>query len=333
MQLNFVGSFVLSRARGGNLLSTHEHEPFTFIHLSILQYRRRQPLVLLLTMDAETNNNSRALVVHQEDGETDVAFKSAAHPSNEIVLDALPYVEPLDPNYENYAIQLIEEELQHETTATGISGEHPSLRTLLPPLATDTNNNMEDFSSQCPQFGGKAPMAVAAYEAIVARKSNPDNINDNNNQQWINNNRPDPMANLNFDQVQDKTKLISDLHTSISTQKIALEHQRHRLINLELQQTFQTPQVYTHYNTTQLEGQIVHPLQQTVERQRMEVDAINATRMEEQQRARGTLDSLNRKYYELIDKNLRLGDALAGLEGEVEGLKKQCVASVVVDDS
>ena len=286
-------------------------------------------------MDTNTNS-SRALVVHQD--ETDV--KNIAHPANEIVLDALPYVEPLDPNYENYAIQLIEEELQHD--AGNVSGEHPSLQTLVAPISSrsgtrETNNlgTPDYLSSQCPQFRGKAPMAVAAYEAIVARKSNPENNNNdssNINKPWVNN-RPDPMASQNFDQVQDKSKLITDLHTSISTQKIALEHQRHRLINLELQQTFQTPQTYTHYNTTQLESQIVNPLQQTVERQRMEVDAINATRMEEQQRAMGTLDGLSRKYYELVNKNLRLGEAVAGLEGEVEGLKRESGASVVVDEN
>lgn len=283
-------------------------------------------------MDTQTNSSSRALVVHQDDK---TGAKPAAHPANEIVLDALPYVEPLDPNYENYAIQLIEEELQHD--AGDVSGEHPSLQTLLG-RARGTNNNLStsaELSSQCPQFGGKAPMAVAAYEALVARKSNPENNNNDNsntNQPWVNN-RLDPMATQKIDQVQDKDKLITDLHTSISTQKIALEHQRHRLINLELQQTFQTPQTYTHYNTTQLESQIVNPLQQTVERQRMEVDAINATRMEEQQRAMGTLDGLSRKYYELINKNLRLGEAVAGLEGEVEGLKRESGASVVMDDN
>jgi len=291
-------------------------------------------------MDTVSNNSNRALVVHRD--ETDVALNesAAAHPANEIVLDALPYVEPLDPNYENYAIKLIEEELQHEST--GVSGEHPSLQTLLAPVSSSRegtsaetiNFGTTDLSSQCPQFGGKAPMAVAAYEAIMAKKSNPENTTfiTNNHQQWLHN-RSDPMAHQKFDQVGDKSKLITNLHTSISTQKIALEHQRHRLINLELQQTFQTPQSYTHYNTNQLEGQIVNPLQQTVERQRMEVDAINATRMEEQQRAMGTLDGLSRKYYELVDKNLRLGEAVKGLEGEVEGLKKESGASVVVDDN
>eukprot|EP00984_Skeletonema_dohrnii_P016016 scaffold7021_cov120-Skeletonema_dohrnii-CCMP3373.AAC.2 len=291
-------------------------------------------------MDTVSNSSNRALIVHRD--ETDVALNNesaAAHPANEIVLDALPYVEPLDPNYENYAIQLIEEELQHEST--GVSGEHPSLQTLLAPVSSSRkgtsaetiNFGTTDLSSQCPQFGGKAPMAVAAYEAIMAKKSNPENTTFiTTNKQWLHN-RSDPMAHQKFDQVDDKSKLITNLHTSISTQKIALEHQRHRLINLELQQTFQTPQTYTHYNTNQLEGQIVNPLQQTVERQRMEVDAINATRMEEQQRAMGTLDGLSRKYYELVDKNLRLGEAVKGLEGEVEGLKKESGASVVVDDN
>jgi chromosome segregation ATPase len=81
--------------------------------------------------------------------------------------------------------------------------------------------------------------------------------------------------------------------------------------------------MFTYYNNIQLESQIVQPISQTVERQRMDVDAINATRMEEQQRYMGTLDSLNRKYYDLIEKNLRLREAIVGLEGEVEGLTNE----------
>ena len=284
-------------------------------------------------MDTVANSNSnRALVVHKDEGST--ALESSAHPAvraNEIVLDALPYVEALDPNYENYAIQLIEEELQHNNNAGDVSGEHPSLQSLL-----------GDRRAENVQFGGRAPMASSAYESLLARKSNPNNNNNNDDeagthhhQPWIQTPRPDPMATTQqqLDPLQNsnKMKLLSDLHTSLSTQKIALEEQRHRLINLELQQTFQTPQTYTHYNTTQLQEQIVEPLQQTLERQRMEVDAINATRMEEQQRAMGTLDTLNRKYYELIDKNLRLGEAVAGLEGEVEGLREESGASLVID--
>ena len=181
-------------------------------------------------------------------------------------------------------------------------------------------------------------MAVAAYKALLAKKANPNseidddkNNNQQHEQQWINQN-PDPMAtkygNNNIHEIiqnnndNEQQTLITDLTTSITTQKIKLEHTRHQLINLELQQILQTPSTYTHYNTTVLEGQIVNPLSQAVEKQRMEVDTINATRMEEQRGYMKTLDGLNEKYYGLIDKNWRLGKAISDLEGEVERLEK-----------
>jgi hypothetical protein len=293
-----------------------------------------------------TNSSSQqALVVYQDEnngGDDTSSSIHQQHPANEIVLDALPYVEPLDPTYENYAIQLIEEELL-QGTVRGSGGEHPSLQQLLPPLVrrtTKINGEADDadFAKQCPRFGGKAPMAEVAYKALVAQNSNPDtSIEDNNNnQKWIDE-LTDPMTNKhpNITTISDirnsiqnnhnnnYNTLIADLTTSISTQKIKFERQRQRLLNLELQQHFQTPEMFTYYNNIQLESQIVQPISQTVERQRMDVDAINATRMEEQQRYMGTLDSLNRKYYDLIEKNLRLREAIVGLEGEVEGLTNE----------
>ena len=303
-------------------------------------------------MNAESNNNgSRALVVHSDENDhhsTPVVNINSSN-NNEIVLDALPYVESLDPNYENYAIQLIEEELQNIETAVNNDnnnrGEHPLLKRLLPSLSSAVLDNdaasaaAADYSMQCPRFGDRAPMA-AAYKALLAKKANNTNseIDDgknNNNQQeqqWPNQN-PDPMAtkygNNNIHEIitshqktNEKQTLITDLNTSITTQKIKLEHSRHQLINLELQQILQTPSTYTHYNTTMLEGQIVNPLSQAVEKQRMEVDTINATRMEEQRGYMKTLDGLNEKYYGLIDKNWRLGKAISDLEGEVKRLEK-----------
>jgi hypothetical protein len=304
-------------------------------------------------MNAETNttSDSRALVVHSDEHDhhsTPVVNNNNSSNNNEIVLDALPYVESLDPNYENYAIQLIEEELQNIETAVNNndsnSGEHPLLQRLIPSLQDNDAPTAAatDYSMQCPRFGDRAPMAVAAYKALLAKKANNTNgeIDDDKNsnqqheQQWINQN-PDPMAtkygNNNIHEIisshqennnVEQQTLITDLSTSITTQKIKLEHTRHQLINLELQQILQTPSTYTHYNTTMLEGQIVNPLSQAVEKQRMEVDTINATRMEEQRGYMKLLEGLNEKYYGLIDKNWRLGEAISDLEGEVERLEK-----------
>src|SRR6056300_814876 len=149
-------------------------------------------------MNAETNTNSgsRALVVHSDENDhhsTPVVNNNNSSNNNEIVLDALPYVESLDPNYENYAIQLIEEELQNIETAVNndnsSSGEHPLLQRLLPSLSSAVQDNdaastaAMDYSMQCPRFGDRAPMAVAAYKAHLAKKANNTNseIDDDKN--------------------------------------------------------------------------------------------------------------------------------------------------------
>ena len=74
-------------------------------------------------MNMNNPSNNKALVVRSDD-------KPSSSSSTEgVVLDALPYVEPLDPNYENYAISLIEQELQNnvQTTEQQLLN-HPSLR-------------------------------------------------------------------------------------------------------------------------------------------------------------------------------------------------------------
>ena len=70
-------------------------------------------------MNNPSNNN--ALVVRSDD--------KPSSSNSGVVLDALPYVEALDPNYENYAISLIEEEMHHVLANQQI-GDHPSLNRL-----------------------------------------------------------------------------------------------------------------------------------------------------------------------------------------------------------
>jgi hypothetical protein len=71
--------------------------------------------------------------------------------SSSSVLDALPYVEQPDPQYEQHAISLIEAELAHANEQS----EHPSLAGRLPPhslLHKDVKN---------------APLASAAYASLL----------------------------------------------------------------------------------------------------------------------------------------------------------------------
>mmetsp|Transcript_8846 Transcript_8846/g.19843 ORF Transcript_8846/g.19843 Transcript_8846/m.19843 type:complete len:300 (+) Transcript_8846:57-956(+) len=274
-------------------------------------------------------NNNTALVVHNDANPEGATSSSSVG----VVLDALPYVEPLDPNYEQYAISLIEEELHHVVTeqqqqgdngnAFGI-GEHPSLQRILPTSTSFAGGDDNiSIATHVPDFGGKAPLAMAAYEALVARRA--DNGNDDASTPAtapFSINRPDPMAeNARTGEEMDQETLVSNLQISIATSKIQLEQERLRLINLELHQNLETPARYTAY-ASQLESKYLNPTSQAVERQRRVVDGINATRMEEQTQSIGKLEGLSGKWELLVDKNRRLGKALEGLEREMTSLKE-----------
>merc|ERR1719356_1073919 len=258
--------------------------------------------------DGNSNSNSTALVVH-DDGNT----------NDGVVLDALPYVEHLDESYENYALQLIGQELesvvneaQRESESDSQNGEleHPLMRRIL--------SSSKIYNDVDPPllFGGNAPLATAAYRSLVQQRNN----GDESPKSTFKFTRPNPMAE---DQSSsDPIQLIGKLQTSIETSKIEHETQRLRFTNLELFQHFETPAQFTNYNGM-LEEQYVKPTLSMLENQRRKVDGINATRMEDQQRVVGRLDTLSRKWYELVDKNERLGRAIGGLESEVVELRKK----------
>lgn len=268
-----------------------------------------------------------ALVVRDDGAENDTLPKADA-----VVLDALPYVEPLDPDYEQYAISLIEEELHHtlnerakEPNAVNANGEiedHPSLRSLLPSSLSGRGSG--SGGDDAPDFGGKAPYAAEAYKSIVARReANQDGTMsmDDSDMEWMT--RPDPIAQNggNIDKRGDEKAIISDLNTSIATSKIKLEQERLHLVNLELYQQFESSRRWMDYHS-QLESHYVTPMSDAVARQRLKVDGINAGRMEEQEMAARKLRGLTGRFDQLVDKNHRLGKAIAGLEAEVEGLRQ-----------
>lgn len=271
-----------------------------------------KPSALILitpTMNCSKDNN--ALVVREDT--TGTSSTSAGG----VVLDALPYVEPLDPNYENYAISLIEQEMHQVLVTNQQITDHPSLRQKksgAAAVAAHTN----------PNFCGKAPMATAAYEALVARREAANNNNEDTatKTNTFTINHPDPMADIESTDQMDEHTLISNLQTSIKSSKIQLEYSRIHHMNLELQQQFETPAKYTSYNT-QLETNYLNTSSSAVGRQRRIVDGINGTRMEEQQSAIGKLNGMTYKYETLVEKNRRLDKAVESLEEEVANLRKR----------
>jgi len=267
-----------------------------------------------MNMNNPSTSNNKALVVHSEDDKPSSSTEG-------VVLDALPYVEALDPNYENFALSLIEQEMSNvQTTEEQILLNHPSLR---------KTNGINSHTS--PNFGGNAPLAMAAYEQLVARKeANGDEEEDTTTttkKPYFEVHRPNPMSSI--DSTTSTTniseeELISNLQTSIQTSKIQFEILRNQHMNLELNSNIQSSNNYTSY-AQNLQNNYLNTTQVAVEHQRHVVDGINGSRMEEQRVAIDKLHGMNVKYDNLVDKNRRLGIAVTNLEAEVSNLKKSVV--------
>jgi hypothetical protein len=261
--------------------------------------------------------------------------------SSSIVLDALPYVEPLDPSYEGYALSLIEEELRH-CAAAGAGGDegehhHPSLGRILPPRRTSAGPGGKEARED---FASRAPLAAAAYEALVSRRragGGGGGEGEGGVEAFVAYERPDPMAGVDLEsattRTMDQEELSSDLRSSIAVMKVRLESERMRHAALELHRHLETPARHAEYASL-LESRYLDPTRRSAERQRLVVDGINGARMEEQTSAMRRLDGLARQRETLIDKNRRLGRALGTLEGEVGALRKETAAAapMPVDD-
>jgi len=265
-----------------------------------------------MNMNMNNPSNNNALVVRSEDDKP-----SSSSSTSGVVLDALPYVEALDPNYENFAISLIEEEMMSNNQSSTEEQQilnHPSLR-----KTSGINSNTS------PNFGGNAPLAMAAYEQLVARKeANGDEEEDTTTTKkpYFEINRPNPMSSIDSTSTNiSEEELISNLQTSIQTSKIQFETLRNQHMNLELNSNIQSSNNYTSYAQS-LENNYLNTTQVAVENQRHVVDGINGSRMEEQRIAIDKLHGMNIKYDNLVDKNRRLGIAVEHLEAEVSNLKK-----------
>jgi hypothetical protein len=280
-------------------------------------------------MSAADDAIPSALVIHRDDrhaqngNETSIVTASS---ENGIVLDALSYVEALDPNYEQYALSLVEAEMQQQQQqqqqiVDDDNTMHPTLRQSFGILS---NNNTDTFAK-------RAPLAAAAYEALVQKKRRQQHHSDAdgvvvNDTATTAAASDDDDFNVTFSNniTINSSSTIHELQTAINQSKIQHEYQRLRYTNLELHSLFETPQKYTSYLTA-LEQLYTNPTAMAVEQQRLVVDGINGTRMEEQSSSMNKLMGLQMKYGGLMDKNWRLGKALESLQSEVDGLEKQVI--------
>ena len=216
--------------------------------------------------------------------------RDAPKESSEIALDSLPYIDHVHPDYEAYALSLIEEEMQK------MENKHTDI------LSYDANSTPEFKSS-------KYGINKVEYEALVARNGQPRNESDQ------------------IDFVQ-KSKSVMPQDTSdklewekaIERAKIEVEYERLRQVNAELQSEYETS-VWKHH-TTVIES-FSAGVKSKLEEQLMKVDQINAGRKEMQEvQAAPKLGALNQRWGELIHKNQHLARGVQVLQAEVKGYRK-----------
>ena len=224
-----------------------------------------------------------------------------ADTSHEIALDSLPYIDNLHPDYEAYALTLIEEEMQK-------MGDPPSEESLLRHLPNPLGSNMDANST--PAFKSSEAhnnLNRVEYEGLVARGGQPrtDAI--------------DYRQKMRSMEPKDENSE-SEWNEALCKAKAELEYERLRMVNVELQSEYESS-LWQHH-TKKLES-MSNSVKSKLSQQQMNVDQINAKRKDMQTvKAAPKLHTLSGKWDEGLKRVRLLADGVQTLNNEVEGLRK-----------
>ena len=235
-----------------------------------------------------------------------------------LVLDSLPYIDYSHPDYEAYAASLIEEEMsKFQPHPDTISLPHLGRNVLDDGPRFGRRTDADAGNGSSTDGGEASSINQREYAALLARGGAP---------------RPEgeayvPSSTHSTDLPalgeDDGTILSADqLRQSIDRAKVALEHHRSRLTNLELQSEFESA-LWKHANAA-LERGAVAALSDGLTVQRARVDDVNARRktMQEEEAA-PRLNRLGARWEELVGNNVRLSEATRLLQEEVARLRNE----------
>jgi pre-mRNA-splicing factor SPF27 len=220
--------------------------------------------------------------------------------SNEVILDSLPYFDNIHPDYEAYALTLIEEEMQ---TMDEIPSNQTRIGHLLNPLGPgDKADNNPAFKSSMAQNS----LNINEYKQLVERQGQP---------------RTD---GVNFKEKMKSEKINNDWtqpewNDAMNKAKAELEYERLRMVNLELQSEYESS-IWKH-QTKRLET-ISNHLKSNLSQQQMKVDQINAKRKDMQiGQAAPKIHNLNQQWMDGLNRVTLLADGVDKLGNEVEQLR------------
>lgn len=186
-----------------------------------------------------------------------------------VVLDSLPYIDPIPPeDYEQYALALIEEEMQRQQ-------QPPTLAELAP-----VNFGTTLFQSEYEQVSKGNPL-----EPLVLPSP------------------PEDVSNCN-----DKNSLME----AVQQARVAYEKERIRSMTLQIDNETGVSR-WKQWNDSVLTP-LLQQNQEMLEQQKLSVEQINARRQEQQQRVGKRLHVLETQYRDLVQKRLKLQEAIASIE-------------------
>ena len=219
---------------------------------------------------------------------------NGTNPQSEIILDSLPYIDNVHPDYENYALTLIEEEMQQMQSESilpvSLIGKNDGVHSTPESFRSSTSGfalNKLEYET-CATRNGESRIGPVDYFEKMKRSSGlPQDLS--NKKEWKN---------------------------SIRCAKIEFEYERLRLVNAELQAEYESS-LWKHHAL--LMEKMSKSIEEELEHQHLIVDKVNAKRKDMQEgHAAPKLTSLNSRWEELIRKNQHLVKAVKGIEATTE---------------
>jgi hypothetical protein len=197
-----------------------------------------------------------------------------------VILDALPYIDPVHEEYEQYALALIEEEMKaHPATAMKA----------IPPVNFRTELMKQEYQEQQQSASGdgQGRRPRAAIEPVSVSPPAAEQ---------------DPEA----------------WKQAVQRARIAHEAERIRsdLLELEKDGLGSSAQMWKVYNELLSQSQGV--LQQALSTQSQSVEDINHSRQQDQQQSGRQLEILTTQYHDLLQKLFQLKQAVAEMEQNVQ---------------
>lgn len=227
-------------------------------------------------------NGSLALIPKPELSEDD-----GDNNSTKVIVDSLPYVDYLHPDYEAYALSLIEHEMQTDDTT---KLHHKC-------------NQYQLNSSTNSDFLKNAPISQKEYKQL-----------ESNDGQGL---EDTPTFQKT---IQEPKKVVEqELKESTKILKTEIEKLRHDNINLQLQQIFESGQ-WRLYNST-LE-QFSNRYQSIVDEKKRKIDDINSIRSSKQEAIYERLNKGHMVWADLVFKHCKLVMATNTLESDVKKRRK-----------